>query len=71
MRENELKHFGVIGMKWGVRRYQNYDSTLIKNGQIVFIYVPKSKQQLAREEYNFGYKEIADNPNYRQTLYKD
>ena len=29
MNENELKHPGVKGMRWGIRRYQNYDGTLI------------------------------------------
>lgn len=29
---NELKHYGIPGMEWGVRRYQNKDGSLTKAG---------------------------------------
>lgn len=34
MSEHEIYHFGIKGMKWGIRRYQNKDGSLTNAGKV-------------------------------------
>ena len=54
--ENELKHWGILGMKWGVRRYQNEDGSLTPEGRERY-----SKQLSKAIETENKYPKIASN----------
>lgn len=47
-KEQDIKHFGILGMKWGIRRYQNKDGTLTPEGKQRY----GSKEKFAEEKWN-------------------
>lgn len=57
MNEHELMHHGILGQKWGVRRFQNEDGSLTPDGKERY---GKSKEDgMAKRSVRYG-KSFAD-----------
>lgn len=49
MSRNELYHYGIKGMKWGVRRYQNYDGSYTAEGKRRAVFVSGSSKTQTKD----------------------
>ena len=63
----ELKHFGILGMHWGIRRYQNPDGTLTEEGKQRYLKTYSEFRSAQKDLRNItdGYKDFSS-PYYKK-----
>ncbi len=62
--EDELMHHGILGMKWGVRRYQNSDGTLTDAGKKRVSRLEKKRASAADKIWSIEAKKNKLNTQY-------
>lgn len=67
----ELYHHGILGMKWGVRRYQNTDGSLTAVGKRRQARIEKKDSQWAKKNYDKIYNKAYKSSKKELTRYVD
>lgn len=66
---DEVKHDGILGMKWGRRRYRNYDGTLTEEGKKRYDYSHgKDSGMITDEELRQRIDRLTLEKRYRDLL---
>ena len=67
---NELKHHGIPGMKWGVRRYQNKDGTLTPAGKRREASLDRKMAKQAHKYNQLKSKKLTNKENQQEDIHK-
>lgn len=62
--ENEIYHHGILGQKWGVRRYQNPDGSLTEAGRRRAQKLKGEYESLTRKKLKFGKDRLLRRSDY-------
>lgn len=69
-KENSLSHYGILGQKWGTRRWQNQDGTFNDEGKIRYFGKNKSNQKSTVFISGSSKTQFDDSPYFRYELPK-